>query len=103
MESDPTFVGLHREKIHDSGNKSKRKKTTNDKKSKLQRIKLSARKSVRRLFKDKEEGDISSEPRQSPIRKSTEETTQAERDPTSEQTDCRGEPTTHAERDPTEE
>ena len=103
MELDPAFVGPHREKIHDSGNKSKRKKATNDKKAKSQRVKLSARKSVRRLFKDKEDGDTSSEPQQSPIRKSTEETTQAEKDQTSEQTDCKGEPTTHAERDPTEE
>ncbi|XP_027184047.1 dentin matrix acidic phosphoprotein 1-like [Coffea eugenioides] len=103
MESNPAIMGPHREKIHDSGNKSKRKKATNDKKVKSQRVKLSARKSVKQLFKDKEEGDTSSEFRQSPTRKSAQETTQAERDPTSEQTDCRGEPTTQAERDPTSE
>lgn len=54
MESDPTFVGPHREQIHDSTNKSKWKKTINGKKTKWQRVKLIARKSVRQLVKEKE-------------------------------------------------
>ena len=98
MKSNPTFVGPHREEIHYLTNKSKRKKTTNDKKVKWQRVKLSARKSVRRWFKEKEKVDTSSELRQSPTRNSVDETT-VERDPIEETTNIMGEKIVHEDRE----